>query len=294
MRHVIYVVAALLTLGLAGCESTPEEVPADPNAGRSALLDHSKEPVIETDFQLEWDDIDKNASGIRDTEEVAMWVTERRNAVNACLRAEPIPAMHQAVGLLEQILARVPDSSKDRFMLAQCTFSEAAHWYRQTDGLAWEMNRLELERTAPTQEGGGALTEEEVKARVADIRKDFDLLLDQLNQTAIRSLTLFTSYRQARPDDKRVYDYTWKLFFFLQNFPESLRWLDFVLAEMDAAGVPPEEPLRQDYQMLRKEILDRMMDAQTTPGGFRPVQPLMRGRIVVPPPARGTSNEPGN
>lgn len=281
MRHALIVCAALLTLG--GCESTPETPPVDPNAGPRAVINWKHEPVIETDFQIEWDDIEKNSRGQRDTEQVAMWVTERRNAVDACLRAEPIPATHQAVGLLEQILARVPDSSRDRFMLAQCTFAEAAHWYRLADGEAWEMNRLETERTAPREQGGGALTDEEVKAQISEIRKDFDLLLDELNRTASRSLTLFTTYRQVRPDDKRVYDYVWKLYFFLQNFPEALRWLDYVLAEMDSAGVPPEEPLRQDYRMLRKEILDRMMDAQTTGGGFRPVQPLVRNRIAVQP-----------
>jgi hypothetical protein len=294
MRHAIYVVCAAL-LALTGCESTPEKQPVDPNAGPRAVISWDHEPVIETDFQHEWDEIDKNDRGVRDTEQVAMWVTERRNAVDLCLRAEPVPAVHQAVGLLEQILARVPDSSRDRFMLAQCTFAEAAHWYRLADGEAWEMNRLETERTAPREQGGGALTDEEVKAQIATIRVDFDLLLDELNKTASRSLTLFTTYRQVRPDDKRVYDYVWKLYFFLQNFPEALRWLDFVLAEMDSAGVPREEPLRQDYQMLRKEILDRMMDAQTTGGGFRPVQPLVRNRIMVPPTApRGSDNEPGN
>lgn len=281
MRQAIFVCAALLAL--TGCESAPEHRPADPNAGPVAMLDYAHEPIIETDFKFEWDDIDKDSRGMRDTEEVAMWVTERRNAVDACLRAEPVPAMHQAVGLLEQILARVPDSSRDRFKLGQCTFAEAAHWFRLADGESWEMNRLETQRTAPAEDGGAALTDDEVKARIAEIRKVFDLLLDRLNQTASRSLNLFTIYRQARPDDKRVFDYVWKLYFYLQNFPEALRWLDFVLAEMDSAGVPREEPLRQDYLMLRKEILDRMMDAQTNQGGFRPVQPLVRSRIAVPP-----------
>lgn len=292
MRHTIHVVCAAL-LVLTGCESTPDQPPPPASTGPMAILDYSREPVIETDFQIEWDDIEKDRRGMRDTEQVAMWVTERRNAVDLCLRAEPVPAVHQAVGLLEQILARVPDSSRDRFMLAQCTFAEAAHWYRLADGEAWEMNRLETERTASRDEGGGALTPDEVKAQIAEIREVFDLLLDRLNQTASRSLTLFTSYRQARPDDKRVYDYVWKLYFFLQNFPEALRWLDFVLAEMDSAGVPTEEPLRQDYTLLRREILDRMMDAQTNQGGFRPVQPLVRNRIVperatepAQPPAR--------
>jgi hypothetical protein len=289
MRHTLIVCAALLAL--TGCESTPDTPPPPPPTGRMAMLDWSHEPVVETDFQIEWDEIEKNDRGVRDTEQVAMWVTERRNAVDLCLRAEPVPAVHQAVGLLEQILARVPDSSRDRFMLGQCTFAESAHWYRLADGEAWEMNRLETERTAPREEGGGALTPEEVKARVADIREVFDLLLDRLNQTASRSLTLFTTYRQSRPDDKRVYDYVWKLYFFLQNFPEALRWLDFVLAEMDSAGVPAEEPLRQDYLMLRKEILDRMMDAQTNQGGFRPVQPLVRNRIV--PPSTEPASPPG-
>lgn len=291
MRHTLIVCAALLAL--TGCESTPDQPPPPTDTERRAILDWSHEPVIETDFQLEWDEIEKNDRGVRDTEEVAMWVTERRNAVDLCLRAEPVPAVHQAVGLLEQILARVPDSTRDRFMLAQCTFAESAHWYRQADGLAWEMNRLETERTAPREKGGGALTPDEVKAEVTDIRADFDLLLEQLNLSASRSLTLFTTYRQARPDDKRVFDYVWKLYFFLQNFPEALRWLDFVLAEMDSAGVPVEEPLRQDYMLLRKEILDRMMDAQTNQGGFRPVQPLVRNRIVPTEPAQPPARRGG-
>ncbi len=277
MRHLA--TAALLALLVCGCGSTEEK--PDPNPapdGPAIVLPRDKEPRIELDFDLEWSDIDRNAKGELDPEEVATWVVERRNAVQRCLRMEP-QAMGQAMELLEEIVSKVGDSSRDRYLLAQCVFAEAAYWWRLADGYAWEMNRLELDRKARDDEGGRALSDDEVKAKVAELRRTFDLLLVNVNKTSQRALNLFAVYRQQRPDDKGVYDYLWKLHFYSQNFVEAQRWLDQVISEMDLAGVPENDPLRQDYVALRREIVDRITEERL--GQFQPVKPTVRDRMRV-------------
>lgn len=270
--------AAVLALVLCGCGST-EETPEQPALdGPAIVIDRRKEPRLDVDFEHEWKDIDRDSKGELDAEEVAAWVVERRNAVQRCLRMEP-QAVGQAMEILEEILSKVSDSSRDRYLLAQCVFSEAAYWFRLADGYAWEMNRLQYQRTAHPDEGGRQLTDDEVKDKIAELREIFDLLLVNVNRSSQRGLNLFTVYRQQRPDDKSVYDYIWKLYFFSQNFPEAQRWLDLVLHEMNMAGVPEQDPLRQDYVALRREILDRITEQRL--GQFTPVKPTVRDRMRV-------------
>src|SRR5690606_15726352 len=137
---------------------------------------------------VEWSDIERSSRGELDPEQVAAWVVERRNAVQRCLRSEP-QAVGQAMELLEQILSRVSDSSRDRYLLAQCVFAEAAYWFQLADSFAWEINRLQLDRTAHESDGGGRLTDEEVAAKVAELRRTFDLLLINVNKTSSRGLS---------------------------------------------------------------------------------------------------------
>lgn len=273
MRFPTLLVA--LALGLAGCNST--EKPPERPAGM--YIDRSQEKRLDFDFKVEWDDIERNDRGDLDPEEVARWVIERRNAVETCLKQSP-QSIGQAMEILEEMVARVPDSSRDRYSLAQCVFSEAAYWFRFADSYAWEMNRLQAERTAHQSEGGGVLTEDEVKAKVADLRRKFDLMLTNLNDRAKRALSLFLVYRQQRPDDKSVYDYIFKCNFFLQNYEEARRWLELVLHEMDQAGIPRQDPLRQDYTLLLAEVKEQMADARLE-GGFRKVEPTIRDRLRV-------------
>lgn len=273
------VTLTLAALALGGCASnqpTEDELPTVD--GPAVVLPPG--PRLPTDFQVQWEDIDRDKrTGERDPEQVARWVTERRYMVQRCLRNEPTQAIRQAIELLEEILSKVPDSSRDRYLLAQCMFFEASYWFRLADSYAWEMGRLELERTAHQSDGGGRLTDEQVAAKVAELRPTFDLLLVNLNRAGARSLSLFTSYRQQRADDKSVYDYIWKLHFYQQNYLEAQRWLDQVLHEMDMAGIPERDPLRLDYNELRREIAERVTEQRL--GQFQPVKPFVRDRMRV-------------
>lgn len=265
-----------LALGLAGCGST-ETQPETRPAGMYIPREHEKR--VEFDFQLDWEDIERNDRGDLDPEQVARWVIERRNAVETCLKQSP-QSIAQAMEILEDMVAKVPDSSRDRYTLAQCVFSEAAYWFRFADSYAWEMNRLKLERTSHQSEGSRQLSDEEVEEKVADLRKKFDLMLANLNERSKRALALFLVYRQQRPDDKSVYDYIFKCHFFLQNYDEARRWLELVLYEMDMAGIPRQDPLRQDYSLLLAEVKEQMADAKLE-GGFRKVEPTIRDRLRV-------------
>lgn len=274
--------SALLALALAGCGSTEEtpEGPRGPQGPRGPVsIDYSTERRIETDFSLDWDDIERNERGELDPEQVAQWVVERHNAVERCLREQP-QVVGQAKELLEEILSKVPDDSKDRFLLAQCVFSEAAYFFRLADGAGWEISRLREDRTARQEEGGHPLSDEEIEARVTTLRLWLEAYVEQLNATAHKALSHFTLYWNQRPDDKRVYDYLWKLHFFLQDYVEAKRWLDKVIYEMDAAGVPENEPVREDYVALRGVIAEAIAEQRT--GGFQPILPRSRARQFSP------------
>jgi hypothetical protein len=266
-----------LAVGLVGCNSA-EETPERP-PGMYIPREHEKR--IKFDFETDWEDIDRTKRGDLDPEQVARWVIERRNAVETCLKQSP-QSIGQAMELLEDLVAKVPDSSRDRYTLAQCVFSEAAYWFRFADSYAWEMNRLRVEPRSHPSEGLPVrnLTPEEVEAKIADLRAKFDMMLVNLNERARRALNLFLVYRQQRPDDKSVYDYIFKCNFFLQNYDEARRWLELVLHEMDMAGIPRQDPLRQDYTLLLAEVKEQMADARLE-GGFRKVEPTIHDRLRV-------------
>jgi hypothetical protein len=272
--------AALLVALLVGCGGT-EETPESRGDGRGQAIGGpgENEPRLPTDWKHVWEDIDRNDRGEPYPEQVARWVTERRNFVEKCLRNEPTPAVTQAREVLEEILSKVPDSSKDRFLLGQCLFAEARYWWGWADITAWEMARVQLDKTEPETKGGAPMTDEQVKQRVAALKRELDRLLVELDGVAPRALQTFTSYRAQRPDDKRVLDYIWKLHFFLQNYPEARRWLDIVLQEMEAAGVPEREPLRQEYTLLREEIDEQLADRKLNGQRFQPVRPQNRDRF---------------
>jgi len=250
--------AAALALALAGCNGAE----TDPDAGPDVIeYEPPPRPMsrIELDYEWEWEDIDRLDNGERDPEEVAMWVAERNRTVQRCLNQEP-PALYQAIEVLKEILARVPSSSRDRGLLAQCYFADAAYWFKVADNIAWEMDRLLAERTLPNWEGGARLTDAEVEKLVSDYRAFLEKANRNLEIASRNSLRAFTRYAQARPDDKGVYDFVWKLHFYLQNYDESLRWLNLVIHEMDLAEVPDQEPLRQRYTDIRDQMVDYLAD----------------------------------
>jgi hypothetical protein len=287
------VLLALLS-AVAGCHSTPDPQPGQqpPGGGggkvaigtrdRPAGLEDAPEaeadPRIEVKLDLAWEDIDKNDRGEKNPEEVARWVTERRNAVQACLNNRP-QALTQAVELLQEITTRVPDSSKDRYLLAQCYFVDALYWWRMTDVTAWELNRVKVDRTEhrSIDPAEHHMTDHEVDARVAQLKPYFEACLSQLDVSGHRALDAFMAYRQQRPDDKRVYDYLWKLYFYVQDFRAAKQWLEVVLHEMDMADEPSHDPLRQNYELMIEELKDKIVDERT--GEYVPVRPIMRDRF---------------
>lgn len=274
--HLTLALAALL-VGCGGPEDKPDGGTGE-GRGQQVGGPGEHEPRLEAEWKQEWEDIDRNDRGEPYPEQVAMWVTERRNFVEKCLRHDP-PAVTQAREVLQQILDKVPDSSKDRFLLGQCLFAEARYWWGWADVTAWEMARVQLDKTEPETKGGASMTDEQVKQRVAALKRDLDKLLVELDDVGPRALQTFTSYRAQRPDDKRVLDYIWKLHFFLQNYAEARRWLDIVLQEMEAAGVPEREPLRQEYTLLRQEIDEQLADRKLNGQRFQPVRPQNRDRF---------------
>ena len=40
----------------------------------------------------------------------------------------------------------------------------------------------------------------------------------------------------------------------MQNAPQALQWLDYVLAQLDQAGVLEQDPVRSSYQEIRKAL----------------------------------------
>lgn len=272
MRSMASVRAAWPALALAlalaaGACSTPEPRPRD-----DLRAELPETPRLDVSFSLQWDSISRNDKGERDAEQVARWVTERRNAVERCLRHEP-QALLQAQEILEEILSKVSDVSRDRLLLAQLYFANATVYYRSADVQFFEITRLRTEKRLLPDEGGRALDDDEVERLVAEHQPSFEANLLRLNEWANRALAQFTMYQRMRPDDKSVYDYLWKLYFFLQNYEESLRWLDQVLRELDLRGVPQDEPIPQDYRRYRARIAEFVADQRIH--GLKPIRPLL-------------------
>ncbi len=281
--------AALALAGLAalvGCNGSEKQ--DDPEKGKAQGQvpieerggNPPEEPRVEENLTLQWDEIDRDDRGIPDAEQVATWVAERRRLVDRCLNNEP-QAVTQARETLEEIVKRVPDSSKDRYLLAKCLFSETAYWWRVTDVTAWEMGRLQLDKTPHDSEElppGTKLTDAQIEERLAKLRPVLDRNLRALNEVGGRAMRSFILYRQQRPDDKSIYDYVWKLNFFLQDYEEARKWLQLVIYEMDQAGIPAADPDRKGYEDLEKEITDKIGDAKMGKG-FQPVRPMSRDRF---------------
>ncbi len=271
----------LPALALLGCGSSGEEPePETPSDKVEVKLTGPREQRLDFDeFEYEWADLDSDARGRKDSYDVARWVTERHNAALRCLQAEP-PAITQAVDLLEEILRRVPDSSKVRFLAAQTQFSLAAYWFRAADAIHYDMAWVDYKHELPPSKGGAPLTEEEIDEFFASAEPQFQAALERLHGHARQSLGHYLRYRTQRPDDKSIADKLWRLYFFLQDYTRSLDWLNYVLAEMDVAEMPEEEPLRREYTQIRRMIQRHLAEASLQREGQPPrggVFPWMEG-----------------
>lgn len=244
-----------LLLVLAGCTSNGEQ---DDKKDQIWLINPPKEAKLEIDdFKYEWNDIDKDRQGRRNPYQVARWVTERHDAVEACLRNSP-PATTQAIALMEQILQRRPDASKDRYLLARVRFGLAAYWFKAADVVAYNMDWIaKYKKLKPNSQDLDDEQVEKVLKAAEPWLKDAN---EKLRTNAKESLRHFGLYRRRRPDDKRVLDFLWKLHFYLQDYERALRWLKYLLSELDAQGVPEQDPLRKDYVHIRDRLTDYMVN----------------------------------
>lgn len=261
-----------LVMTLAGCANGADGDKGDRgNTGKSdqAFEDPSKAHFAPNqrpsqkldlgDFDYEFSDIELSKSGEPDAFEVAQWRKHRHEAALRCLRATP-PDYDQARSLLEEIVRNVPSASRDQALLAQLNFSDAAYWYQVGDRVAWEMRRVEFEKTA--EPNGPTLDDKQLKELLASFKPYLERASEKLEKHAKDSLRSFEAYRRIRPDDKAVSDFVWKLYFYLQDYERALQWLDYVLREMDLAEVPEEEPIRADYTVIRKAIVTYLAESK--------------------------------
>ena len=258
VRTLRWATCLLLLCGCGSAETAPE------GAGGGAQLPTFVPPPplddrVELDWDVEWADVRDLKGGDRDYE-TAVWVTERRKAALEGLQ-EKRPRLTQAIEILQEVIDKVPDDSRDRRLLAECYFLAAAWWFKQADVVAWESLRLISERTLPRSSRNAPIVVLD-DAAVEKLTTEYNAYLDKANTqvATLAELALheFARYRQQRPDDKVVFDYVWKLYFYLQNYKESLRWLEAVLYEMDLAEVPPQDILRQDYTAIRNELRNEL------------------------------------
>lgn len=254
MRRVSWPGALLLT-GLVGCGSSgPAAEPEDPDKVTVSLHGPPEQTLALKSFEFEWDDLPTDQRGNKSAYELARWVTERENAARRCLMADP-PATTQAIRLLEEVLRRVPDSSKVRLLLAQTRFRLASYWWQATNALHYDMAWVDYKNELPPAKGARKLTDEEVEEFIASSTPQFERSLEQQRKHARAALEHYLIYRSQRPDDKRVIDALWKLYYYAGDYDRSLQALDYMLAEMEASEVPEEEPIRREYEAIREGIV---------------------------------------
>lgn len=275
-------VALGLLVVLAGCTTTDP----DPDGKRLkreevAWVDVSgrDSQTLEIDLDYDWDDIDIADDGTHDPYIVAKWVKERRDAVQRCLSAVPADQV-QAADLLDEILKRVPGSSRDRGLLAQVTFADASYWFQTADRVGWEVERLRVERTATAN--GETLNDKDLEDLVESYTPYLETANKKCQASARRSLGQWDLYRKLRPDDRAVADFIWKLHFYVQDYRSALAWLDLVLREMDLQETPKEEPIRRDYEEIRRSIVEYLAKLR--------LEGPEAGRRVLPFGKRGSSS----
>ena len=262
-------IALLLVAATVGCSSTPEEVRRQEQLELPRPEFEHREPL---GFQRAWADVPIDEAGDPDAVELAKWVTERRNAADRALKDSPMRLL-QAVEVLAMVARRVPDSSAVRQRLGQGYFLGAAMWFKNADAAASSMDYLILNEELP--DGTPVASQEEKEATLEEMRAFLLRCNEQLEAWSVRALREFIAYRGMRPDDKSVLDTVWKLYFFLQDYNESLRWLDAVLREWELTEVSDTDPDYRSYKLMRKELVDliaslRIDSATRTPRSMIP------------------------
>lgn len=269
---------ALLLAGLAGCGSTDgTSEPEAPDKVTVSLHGPPEQTLELEDFEFDWEDLPVDDRGNKSAYELAVWVTERENAARRCLRADP-PATTQAIRLLEEVLRRVPDSSKVRLLLAQTRFRLASYWWQATNAIHYDMAWVDYKNELPPAKGSRKLTDEEVVEFIASSTPEFERSLQQQRKHAQAALEHYLIYRSQRPDDKRVIDALWKLYYYVQDYARSLQALDYMLAEMEASEVPEEEPIRREYEAIREGIV-RYLAKRRLAGRQTPAEPTRAERV---------------
>ncbi len=262
MRKTATLIATALAMALAGCTSNGggdtgggDSLIGDPNKLHFKAGKRPSQHLELDDFDFEWEDIEKNSAGEPSPYEVAQWVKHRSDAALLCLRASP-PDYEQARALMNVVVRNVPTATRVRALLAQTEFSDSAYWYQVADRCSWEVARIEFEKTDSPGPQGNKLTDEEVKELIDSFQPYLQKANEMIRTHSQSALRHFDVYRQARPDDRAVADSVWKLYFRLQDYEKAKQWLDYVLREMDLNEVPEEEPIRQDYMLIRRSIVE--------------------------------------
>lgn len=239
----------LTCLAAAGCSAPPPQPQRQNELTLPPPLDHREQ----LEFSLAYKDIERDDRGDLDPVELARWVTERRNAADRAIKETPARLL-QAVEILSDVARRVPDSSFVRQRLGQCLFNGAAIWFRNADATAWSIDNLLTTGQLPN---GEQVTDDARKQQVLQQFRDYLAKSNgQVRAWSDRALQEVIAYRGMRPDDKGVLDMIWKLYFYLQNYDEALKFLDAVLREMEVAEVSDKDPLYLDYSRIRQEIVD--------------------------------------
>jgi hypothetical protein len=246
--------AAMVFVGLSllGCSSNgdgPKEV--------TEVTVHLTPPPNATvevrDFHHEWGDLARDDKGMISAYEKALWVTERHNEALRLINLEPIPARVQAKAILEEVLKHDPTITKSRFVIARILFLEAAYWFRAVDHWGYYMTWLIEKRFAP-EEPDRTLSDAELDEALAKARpkvKEGNRFVKEAGEASLRH---FTRYRGQRPDDNQIVDYVWKLNLYLQNYRESLQWLEYLLASWEQRDISARDPARLEYEQIRADL----------------------------------------
>lgn len=258
-------VLGALVVSAAGCPTPAprpglESGPATTGEGgiRVTMNPPPEQTIDLPGFEFDWDDLDRDDRGRPEAYQVARWVTERHAAAQRCMEAKP-PATSQAIALLREIVDKVSDNSKARQFLAQIQYDLAAYWYRAADAIEYEMAWVDYKHETAPPDGNSNLPGEPLTdAEVTEFLKAAGPQLEACQARVVAhgrlALQHLLEYRAARPDDQAVPDKLWRLYLYVQNVPKALEWLDYVLAQMDQAGVLEQNPVRKSYLEIRKAL----------------------------------------
>ena len=239
-------------LSLLGCSSSGDK-PAEVTEVTVYLTAPPNATVEVKDFKWEWEDLERDDRGVVSAYEKALWVTERHNEALRLINLEPVPARIQAKAILEDLLIHDPTITRSRFVIARILFLEAADWFRAVDHWGYYMTWLIEKRFAP-EDPERTLSDAELDEALAKVRPKVKEGNRYVKAAGEAALSHFTRYRGQRPDDDQIVDYVWKLNLYLQNYRESLRWLEYLLASWDQRDIDAKDPARIEYEHIHADL----------------------------------------